>query len=74
MKEKENKHQAANVGQGGSSDYKARRNNRRYYHQDNDRKKDPEPIPILRYGPSNNFMKFKEAILKKALLDYGNLG
>jgi hypothetical protein len=74
MKEKENKQQAANVGQGGSSDYKARRNNRRYYHQDNDRKKDPEPIPILRYGPSNNFLKFKEAILKKALLDYGNLG
>jgi len=74
MKEKENKQQAANASQGGSGDNKARRNNRRYYYQDNETKKDPEPIPILWYGPSNNFMKFKEAISKKALLDYGNLG
>jgi hypothetical protein len=31
-------------------------------------------IPILKYGPSNNFMRFKEALSKKALLEYGNLG
>jgi hypothetical protein len=42
--------------------------------QDVKKKKDPEAIPILCYGPYNNFMKFKEAILKKALLDFGNLG
>jgi hypothetical protein len=74
MKEKENKQLTANNGQSGSNYNKARRDNSRYYRQDNDRKKEPESIPILRYGPSNNFMKFKEAISKKALLDYGNLG
>jgi hypothetical protein len=37
-------------------------------------KKDPQAIPILRYGPSNNFMLFKEAMSKKALVEYGNLG
>ncbi len=53
---------------------KGRRTNRRNYRQDQDKKKDPESIPILRYGPSNNFMKFTEALSNKALLDYGNLG
>jgi hypothetical protein len=51
-----------------------RRNNRRNYQHDHEKKKDPESIPVLRYGPSNNFMKFTEALLNKALLDYGNLG
>jgi len=74
MKEKENKQSSVNNGKSGSNDNKARRNNRRYNRQDYDRRKEPESIPILRYGPSNNFMKFKEAISKKALLDYGNLG
>jgi hypothetical protein len=38
------------------------------------RKKDPEEIPVLRYGPNNNFTKFKEAMSKAALKNYGNLG
>jgi hypothetical protein len=76
MKEKENKQQAANTNQGGSGDSKqVRRHNRRTYHQDGERKKEPEPIPIQWYGgPSNNFIKFKEAISKKALFNYRNLG
>jgi len=75
MKEKENKQQAVNTNQGGSGVNKqARRHNRRTYRQDGERKKEPEPIPILWCGPSSNFMKFKETISKKMLLDYGNLG
>mmetsp|Transcript_8146 Transcript_8146/g.11879 ORF Transcript_8146/g.11879 Transcript_8146/m.11879 type:complete len:557 (+) Transcript_8146:2397-4067(+) len=38
------------------------------------KEKDPEEIPILKYGPANNFTKFKEAISKTALKDYGQLG
>ena len=38
------------------------------------KKKDPEEIPVLKYGPANNFTKFKEALSKKALKKYGNLG
>jgi hypothetical protein len=38
------------------------------------KKKDPDAVPILKYGPGNNFMRFKEALLKKALEDYGTLG
>jgi len=38
------------------------------------KKKDPEEIPVLKYGPSNNFSKFKEAISKTALKNYGQLG
>jgi hypothetical protein len=38
------------------------------------KRKDPEEIPILKYGPNNNFPKFKEAISKAALKNYGNLG
>mmetsp|Transcript_2609 Transcript_2609/g.3982 ORF Transcript_2609/g.3982 Transcript_2609/m.3982 type:complete len:112 (+) Transcript_2609:303-638(+) len=36
--------------------------------------KDPEEIPVLKYGPSNNFTRFKEALCKAALRDYGHLG
>jgi hypothetical protein len=43
------------------------------YHQDTERKKGPEAIPMLCYGPSNNFMKFREGLANKALLDFGNL-
>jgi hypothetical protein len=74
MKEKENKQQAADTNQGGTGDKQVCRHNRRTYCQDSERKKMPEAIPILRYGLSNNFMKFKEAHLKKALLDYGSQG
>ncbi len=38
------------------------------------KKKDAEAIPILKYGLSNNFAKFKEAISKAALKQYGDLG
>mmetsp|Transcript_13264 Transcript_13264/g.19025 ORF Transcript_13264/g.19025 Transcript_13264/m.19025 type:complete len:209 (-) Transcript_13264:18-644(-) len=48
-------------GQQGRADYQAK-------------KKDPEEIPVLKYGPANNFTKFKEALSKKALKKYGNLG
>lgn len=33
-----------------------------------------DAIPILKHGSGNNFMKFKEALLKKALEEYGCLG
>lgn len=38
------------------------------------KKKDPEGIPILRFSPNNNFAKFKEALAKKVLIEYGDLG
>jgi hypothetical protein len=40
------------------------------YHE---KAKDPEKIPVLKYGPVNNFPKFKEALSKKALKKYDNL-
>ena len=48
-------------GQQGRSDYQTK-------------KKYPEEIPVLKYRPANNFTKFKEALSKKALKKYGNLG
>jgi len=39
-----------------------------------DKKKDPEEIPVLKYGPANNFSKFKEAMSNAALTEYGLLG
>jgi hypothetical protein len=39
-----------------------------------EKKKDPDAIPILKCGLSNNFMLFKEALSKKAPLEFGNLG
>jgi hypothetical protein len=38
------------------------------------KKKDPDAVLILKYGPNNNFMRFQEALLKKALEEYGTLG
>jgi hypothetical protein len=38
------------------------------------KKKDPEQLPILTFGPNNNFAKFKEALASKALREYGDLG
>jgi hypothetical protein len=38
------------------------------------KRKDLEEIPVLWYGPNNNFAKFKEAMSKAALKNYGNLG
>jgi hypothetical protein len=43
-------------------------------HSSEPKKRDIEAIPILKYGPSNNFAKFKEAISKAALKQYGDLG
>jgi hypothetical protein len=31
------------------------------------KKKDPEEVTILTFGPNNNFAKFKEALASKAL-------
>lgn len=39
-----------------------------------EKKKDPEATPILKYGANNNFIKFKEAMSKAALKNNGNLG
>ncbi len=36
--------------------------------------KDPDAVPTLKFGLSNNFMKFKEALSKKALGEYVALG
>jgi hypothetical protein len=38
------------------------------------KRKDPEEVPILTFGPNNNFAKFKEALASKALRTYGDLG
>jgi hypothetical protein len=37
-------------------------------------KKNPEEIPVLRFGASNNFHKFKEALSKAALREFGLAG
>ncbi len=42
--------------------------------QQEQKKKDPTEIPILRYGPNNNFSKFKEALSYQALKQFGDLG
>jgi hypothetical protein len=39
-----------------------------------EKKKDPEAIPVLKYGPGNNFAKFRDALSKAALKEYGQLG
>ena len=38
------------------------------------KKPDPDAVPILKFGPGNIFMRFKEALSKKALEKYGRLG
>jgi hypothetical protein len=38
------------------------------------KKKDPEAVPMLKFGPGDNFMRFKEALSKKALEECGVLG
>ena len=48
--------------------------NKQHHFEGKKKDKDPEEIPILKYGPSNNFYKFKEALSKAALRDYGHLG
>ena len=41
--------------------------------QNDGKKKDPEAIPVLKYGPSNNFTLFKKALANAALKEYGSL-
>jgi hypothetical protein len=43
---------------------------RQYQPGQEQKKKDPQEIPILHYGPANNFAKFCEVLSK----EYGNLG
>jgi hypothetical protein len=50
------------------------RHNRRFHPGQETKKKDPDAVPILKYGPNNNFMRFREALSKKALEEYGTLG
>jgi hypothetical protein len=47
---------------------------RKGQHNVEPKKKDAEAIPILKYGPSNNFAKIREAMSKAALKQYGDLG
>ncbi len=55
---------------------KEKRQQRKPWHQKGqhgeNKKKDPEAIHVLKYGPGNNFAKFKEAISKVALKEYGD--
>ncbi len=48
--------------------------NRRFKHGHDIKKKDLDAVPILKFGPGNNFMRFKEALPTKALEEYGVLG
>jgi hypothetical protein len=52
-----------NVRQGG----------RREHHEEIT-KKNPLDVPLLRFGGNNNFHKFREALSKSALKEYGHLG
>jgi hypothetical protein len=38
------------------------------------KRKDPEAIPVLKYGPLNNFTKFRDALSKAALKEFGSIG
>jgi hypothetical protein len=53
---------------------KSRQNGRFHHHGTEQKKRDLDAIPMLQYGPGNNFIRFKEALSKKALEEYGTLG
>jgi hypothetical protein len=55
-------------GKGGGRQY------RKFRPMQEPKKKDPGAVPILKYGPNNNFMRFQEVLSKKALEEYGMLG
>ena len=42
--------------------------------QSETKKRDPDAIPLLKYGPANNFTVFKEALANAALKEYRVLG
>jgi hypothetical protein len=67
------KQRQQNTNQVKGDDKKDDKRQQRKGFRPEEKKKDPGAIPILRYGPSNNFMRFKEALSKKALLEFGNL-
>jgi len=70
----QDKNPKENQGQGQQRQQrKPWQKNQRHYRHDI-KKKDPEEIPVLKYGPANNFSKFKEAVSKTALKNYGQLG
>ena len=76
MTEKTQNNNTNTVKQQGQRQQKKHWPKRHQQHSSDYKKKDkdPEEIPILKYGPTNNFTKFMEALSKTALKDYGNLG
>ena len=70
--------QRAQQNQGKNQDGQAKRHPRKQWQKKQQervaKKRDPEEIPILKYRPANNFSKFKEAMSKAALKNYGQLG
>jgi hypothetical protein len=56
--------------------YKKGNNKTQYNYRPNSHqyKKNPEEIPVLRFGPGNNFHKFKETLSKAALRLFGLVG
>jgi hypothetical protein len=71
---------SAEVKQQGRSDQKRSdgqgrgRHNRKFRPGQEVKRKDPDAVPILKFGPSNNFMRFREALSKKALEEYRVMG
>jgi len=68
------KQQQQNANQDKTDNKKGDKRKQRRGFRPEEKKKDPDAIPILKYGPANNFMRFKDALSKKALLEFSNLG
>jgi hypothetical protein len=68
------KQQQQNANQDKTDNKKGDKQKQRRGFRPEEKKKDPDAIPILKYGPANNFMRFKDALSKKALLEFSNLG
>jgi hypothetical protein len=68
------KQQQQNANQDKTDNKKGDKRKQRRGLRPEEKKKDPDAIPILKYGPANNFMRFKDALSKKALLEFSNLG
>ena len=68
MVDLKNQNQQTGTSQKSDPKGQGRRQFRRYNQrgEGEQKKKDPDAVPILKYGPSNNFMIFKEALSKKA--------
>jgi hypothetical protein len=74
MAESQQKQQNTSQTNDKRSEGKGRgRQNRRVSHGNELKKQDPDAAPILKFGPGNN-LQFKEALLTKALEEYGALG